>query len=141
MQYQANNRLTYDTCSYSQELKQSVAPISYVMDPVKYEHCNKCRVELGVVGGTSVSHISGNLVDLENDLRGQNRPNTHCPEYKYIPNPGNYVQGKEYIKPVCHPKVDTTMVHLKPCQMHQYAAVPPEPVPKPFTCMNPYGKR
>ena len=26
-------------------------------------------MELGIVGGTAVSHIKGNLVDLENDLR------------------------------------------------------------------------
>jgi hypothetical protein len=128
------NRLTYDSCAYAHSLNQSVSPLSYVLDPIKYEHCNKCRVELGVVGGSSVSHISGNLVDLENDLRGQNRPNTHCPSFKFIPNASPIIQGKEYIKPVQHPKIDTSMRHLMPCQMVQYGAVPATPALDLYQC-------
>lgn len=121
------NRLTYDSCAYSQDLSQSVNPLAYILDPIKFENCGKCRMELGIVGGTAVSHINGNLVDLENDLRNQNRPNTHCPSYKYLPQDGDYIQGKEYIKPVCHPKIDTRMQHLKPCQMVDYREVPLTP--------------
>lgn len=131
------NRLTYDSCAYQQALSQSVQPLSYVMDPIRYEHCDKCRPELGVVGGTAVSHITGNLVDLENDLRGQNRPNTHCPAFKYIPQEEEergYVQGKEYIKPVTHPRIDTQMVHLKPCQFTTYPEVPAPPPPDLYKC-------
>lgn len=128
------NRLTYDSCAYVQSLSQSVSPLNYVMDPVKFEHCGKCRPELGVVGGTAVSHVKGNLVDLENDLRGQNRPNTHCPEFKHLPRGDGKVQGKEYIKPVCHPKVDTSMVHLKPCQLVNYGEVPLAPPMNLFSC-------
>jgi hypothetical protein len=91
-------------------------------------------MELGIVGGTAVSHVSGNLVDLENDLRGANRPNTHCPAYKYVPGDGLSVQGKEYIKPVDHPKVDTHMNHLPPCQMINYGSVPLTPELQPFSC-------
>lgn len=128
------NRLTYDSCAYQQNLNQSVAPLSYVLDPIKYNHCDKCRMEVGTVGGTAVSHVSGNLVDLENDLRGQNRPNTHCPEYKWVPPAGHVVQGKEYIKPVCHPPVDLSMRHLPPCQMVHYGQVPPTPPVQGFSC-------
>jgi hypothetical protein len=116
------NRLTYDTCAYEKELKQSTTPLQYMLDPVKFENCQKCRMELGVVGGTAVSHITGNLVDLENDLRNQTRPNTHCPSYKF--NPVEPLGGKEYIKPVLHPKINDQMLHLKPCQMVDYKAVP-----------------
>lgn len=135
------NRTRYDSCSYNQELHQSVAPVSYVLDPIKYEHCNKCRVELGMIGGTAVSHISGNLVDLENDLRGQNRPATKCPQYKYLPRDDGLLQGKEYIKPVCHPKIDTRPRHLPACQFASYPEVPPEPPMNRFTCKNPYGQK
>lgn len=128
------NRLIYDNCAYARTLNESVAPINYLLDPVKYEHCSKCRIELGLVGGAGVSHISGNLVDLENDLRGQNRPNTHCPAYKFTPSSKTYVQGKEYIKPVCHPKVDTTPVHMRSCQMHDWPGVPMPQAAKPFVC-------
>lgn len=123
----SHNRLRYDSCAYNTSLTQSVAPLSYVLDPVKYEHCKKCRMELGVVGGTAVSHVAGNLVDLENDLRGQNRPNTHCPSYKFTPQQGTTLQGKEYIKPVSHPVVNTEMLHLAPCQMIDYRATPLTP--------------
>lgn len=128
------NRLKYDACAYNQTLAQSVSPLEYVLDPIRYEHSQKCRMELGVVGGTAVSHISGNLVDLENDLRGQNRPNTHCPLYKFIPNDNGIVQGKEYIKPVQHPRIDTTMKHLQPCQMINYGSVPQEPQMNMYKC-------
>jgi hypothetical protein len=128
------NRLSYDACAYNQTLSQSVSPLEYVLDPIKYENCQKCRMELGIVGGTAISHISGNLVDLENDLRNQNRPNTHCADYKYAPPTGNTIQGKEYIKPVEHPVVDTRMKHLLPCQMISYGSVPAEPQMNLYKC-------
>lgn len=128
------NRMMYDSCAYQQALAQSVSPISYVMDPIKYEHNNKCRMELGIVGGTAVSHITGNLIDLENDLRNANRPTTQCPSYQYLPTDGKTVQGKEYIKPVSHPQIDTSMNHLPSCQMIQYGAVPNVPQNAPFAC-------
>ena len=128
------NRMTYDTCAYQQEIKQSTSPLSYILDTVKYENCSKCRNELGLVGGTAVSHVRGNLVDLENDLRNQNRPNTHCASYKYAPPTTNVIQGKEYIKPVCHPQVNIDMRHLAPCQMMSMREVPLTPPLNLYSC-------
>jgi hypothetical protein len=128
------NRMIYDQCAYSSAVKASTDPLSYVLDPIRYENCNKCRMELGLVGGTAVSHIAGNLVDLENDLRNQNRPNTRCASFKYLPPTDQYLQGKEYIKPVQHPSIDTTLVHLPPCQMIQYGAVPAPPPFEQYRC-------
>ena len=116
------NRTTYDSCVYKADLNQSVSPLAFVLDPIQFNNANKCRMELGIVGGTAVSHISGNLVDLENDLRGQTRPSAQCPPHKYIP------QGKdEPIKAWGHQDIDTRPVHLAPCQMIDYGAVPPNP--------------
>ena len=129
------NRLTYDQCAYAQALNQSVSPLSYLLDPVKFEHCSKCRVELGVVGGTAVSHVNANLIDVENDLRNQTRPGTRCAEYKFVPKPDNIVQGKELYKPVVHKAIDTSsMRHLKPCQMMTLPPVPHAPPMTPFRC-------
>lgn len=128
------NRLSYDTCAYKQELTESVSQISYVLDPIKYEHCQKCRHEVGLVGGTNVGVISGNMVDMENELLGINRPNTQCASYKFVPRSDGYVQGKEYIKPVNHPVVDTNMMQLRPCQMIDYREVPQPPAMNLFTC-------
>jgi hypothetical protein len=119
--------LKYDACSYQTNLAGQSTALSWTMDPSRFEHCDPCMNKFGLVGGTAVGHIKGNLVDLENDLRGANRPNTHCPAYKYLPTDGTYVQGKEYIKPVKHPRVDTRMQHLPSCQMIDYAPVPAEP--------------
>lgn len=130
------NRLSYDTCAYSKALSESVAPLDYMLDKSKYEHCDRCRIELGVVGGTAVSHVTGNLVDLENNLLGIDRPSTKCPSYKFIPpkHPDDPLQGKEYIKPVEHPVIDTHMRHLRACQMHDFPEVPKAPPARPFTC-------
>lgn len=120
------NRLMYDQCSYKKDLDQSVGTLGYLLNPVKYENCTKCRHEFGIVGGTAVSHIRGNLVDLENDLRNQTRPNSRCPSKKYTPPTDNklYIEGNHCSKPR---EVDLNMVHLPPCQMIRYPniALPP----------------
>ena len=81
----SSNRLIYDHCEYKARVAESVGPLEYVLNPMQYEHCSKCRMELGVLAGTSVSHIRGNLVDLETELRGQNRNASACPSNHYIP--------------------------------------------------------
>ena len=117
------NRTTYDPCVYKQELNQSVSPLSFVLDPIQYNNVNKCRMELGIVGGTAVSHISGNMVDLESDLRGQTRSSAQCPAYKYIPR-GN----GEPITAFGRPDIQTGPVHhLAACQMIDYGSVPRAP--------------
>ncbi len=135
------NRLRYDQCEYKQTLMQSVAPLQYIIDPIKYEHCSKCRPELGVVGGTAVSHITGNLIDLENDLRGQTRPHSHCPQYNYIPPSGSILTSQEQYKPVQHPPIDLSMRHLPTCQFIDYPQVPNVPLPQPVSCALPVSKR
>jgi hypothetical protein len=132
------NRLMYDACAYSETLTQSVSPMAYVLNPIKYEHCNKCRIELGTVGGTAVSHISGNMVDLENNLFGIDRPGNQpmCSAYQHRPptGPGQPVQGLEYVKPVQHPQIDTRLRHLPACQLTSYPEIPFPPRMQQFKC-------
>ena len=61
----SSNRLIYDSCAYKHDLVQSVGPLEYMLNPIKFENANKCRMELGLIGGSAVSHVKGNLVDLE----------------------------------------------------------------------------
>jgi hypothetical protein len=128
------NRLTYDDCAYKSELNESVSYLGYMLDPIRYEHCQKCRPEIGIIGGTAVSHGKGNLVDLENNLFGIDRPNTHCPSYKWTPRSDGIVQGKEYIKPICHKPIDTTPIHLRSCQFADTLSVPQPPALNLFKC-------
>jgi len=113
------NHLNVDTCTYSKNLKESVSILGYVLSPFRYEHVDKCRHGLGLVGGTAVSHIKGNLVDLESDLRGQTRYLTRCTNnmHHQVP-PG----GKIYNNKTA--PIDTTLLHLPRCQMISYKSVP-----------------
>ena len=123
----SSNRLSYDTCAYKVDINQSCGPLSYLLNPMAYENCNKCRHEFGLLGGQDVSNIKGNIVDLENDLRGQTRLTTKCPAKKYAPTQGNVLTipgnacNKERV-------VDLTKVHLPTCQ---YITRPLVALPKP----------
>lgn len=128
----SSNRLMYDTCAYKTNIQQSVGPLEYQLNPLKYENCNKCRIELGVVGGSAVSHIKGNLVDLETDLRGTTRRASLCPSQKYqSPCPTGDINtcqpGNIHIpSTACNQarNINTEMVHLPSCQMIRYKPVP-----------------
>lgn len=142
----SSNRLIYDTCAYKKELDQSVGPLSYVLNPIKFENCNKCRMELGVVGGTAVSQIKGNLVDLENDLYGITRSASLCPAKHYIPNCpdeiGNGCQPNRielYDTRGCRKQqtIDTQLLHLPPCQMIRYKPIPLPPPMNLDSCPTP----
>jgi len=129
----SSNRLLYDECAYKQRLDESVDPLSYLLNPLKYENCNKCRNVKGLVGGTNVSNIRGNLVDLENDLRGQTRTLSQCSSKKYNPNINNNIVYKGPSSNTLT-EVDTTLQHLPPCQMFEFPAQVPNPKLKLDPC-------
>ena len=135
----SSNRLMYDTCAYAKRIEQSVDPLAYVLNPMKYENCQKCRHELGLVGGTAVSHIKGNLVDLENDLRGATRLNTLCPDRKFKPNKDNkiVIPGTSCSKPRT---IDTSLQHLPSCQMIRYRPTTLPPAMNLDSCPTPQLK-
>lgn len=81
----SSNRLIYDACTYENKMKASTGPFDYAMFDSKFENTPKCRIENGIIGGNQVSLYSGNLVDLESDLRGQTRLASKCPTKKYMP--------------------------------------------------------
>lgn len=116
------NHLTNDTCTYSRRLNENMNILDYVLSPYRFEHKNKCRHELGIVGGTSVSHISGNMVDLESDLRGQTRYSTKCATKQHHPiSPGETIYNDKTAP------IPTKAKHLPACQMINY---PPVPLPQ-----------
>jgi hypothetical protein len=65
--------------------QQNTGMFSYTQIPSKFEHPEKCRNALGLVGGSEVSNISGNLVDLESDLLGITRAQSKCIGRQYAP--------------------------------------------------------
>jgi hypothetical protein len=102
------NRLQDDSCTYAKVLRQSVNPLEYTLDPIKYQHCKPCRMQLGTVGGTAASRMTGaSLVDTESELRNQTRAYSLCPANKYVPGRDMPVTGMQHL-PACQ------MVHYKP---------------------------
>jgi hypothetical protein len=125
----AFTRPTYDPCAYDKDLDESTSVLSYLLDPSKFYNCNECRIEFGVVGGNAVSRTQHNIVELENDLRGQTRQYSQCPHKKYIP--GTIIQGKANngCKPGCGADglpcgsaacKNDNLRHLPACNMIQY---------------------
>lgn len=128
-------RLNFDSCSYRNQLAQEVGTFAYVVDPIRYDHPHKSRIEFGIVGGNDVSIIGGNLTDLESDLKGQTRLASRCPTLYYQnPCPAgdmNTCKPKEVIirgNPSNMGRViDTTPYHLAPAQFANYTSIPLDP--------------
>ena len=62
---------------------RSIRLNNYFLDENKFENNNKCRVEFGILGGSTVSHTKSNIVDIENDLLGITRTSSKCPNNLY----------------------------------------------------------
>ena len=77
-QNRISTRLMYDKCAYDQRLGENKSSLDYTLYDGKFYHSNKCRMELGQVGGNGVSLFAGNLVDLESKLKGIQRSNSKC---------------------------------------------------------------
>jgi hypothetical protein len=122
------NRTKYDNCSYKVDLKTNVDTLSHILSPYRYEHKDKCMHQLGFVGGTAVSHIQGNLVDLDSELRGQTRIITRCPTNQYVPSDDNIVNNDKTSP------INTNMNHLPSCQSIMYRSVPLPPPIKINNC-------
>ena len=117
----SSNILIYDTCAYNKKMQESTSPLNYTLYPGKFENTSKCRIVLGLVGGNGVSLFSGNLVDLESDLRNQTRPASLCPKNHYQPQCSNYsaVSGLP-----CGNFNQDKLVHQPSCQMQSYPSLP-----------------
>ena len=123
----------YDPCATKTATEQSTGILSHIMDPNKWYNCNPCRADFGIVGGNQVSLYTGNLVDLESDLRGQTRMASQCPSSQYLP--GTVVQGKDTY--ACGPNSGAgglpcgngairreKLAHLPTCQLIRYGPRP-----------------
>jgi len=121
----SSNRLTLDAATYKRQLGESASILDWVMDQSAFESASKCRHELGLVGGSAVSHVAGNLVDLDSELRGQTRYVSWSKATQHRPHlPGAAIHNDKT------PPIDTRPQHLRACQMFAYPAVP---LPPPMT--------
>lgn len=65
----SSNRLIYDKQIYEDNLKQSEGPFDYHIYTGKYNNSAKCRLELGPLSTYGTTNTTGNLIDLDTDLR------------------------------------------------------------------------
>jgi hypothetical protein len=80
-------QLIYDTGTYNVDLKQSTAPLRWVLDPNYANTCNPCfPSNPGYLGRVGVSIAKDTpLIDVESDLKLLNYRNSRNPQDKYIP--------------------------------------------------------
>jgi hypothetical protein len=112
--------------------QQSSDIFSYTQIPQKFEHPQKCRNALGLVGGSEVSNISGNIVDLESELLGITRSQSKCTSRQYKPacplggeGCPDYPPTLEYTNKSTGEKVaiETKPLNLPTCQMQTMPGV------------------
>ena len=72
------NRLIYDNCATQKYYHESTSPLKWQLYHGKFEHCEKCRYD-------GQFWTPYELVDIETELRNQNRPLSHCDQFKYNP--------------------------------------------------------
>ncbi len=98
-------RLSYDQGAYCTDLKQSVAPMMYKLDPTFANVCSPCRpADVGYIGrqGVSLSQ-DASLIDVESELKLLSYRNTRDPNAKF--------------NPCCGQKFDTNVMHFDDCQI------------------------
>jgi hypothetical protein len=80
--------LIYDTGTYNVDLKQSTAPLEWVLDPNFANNCNTCLPanSVGYIArqGVSIDKVHP-LIDVESDLKLLNFRNSRNPQDKYSP--------------------------------------------------------
>ena len=96
-------------------------PQAYSEDKFAYVSKTPARHMLGLVGGNAVSLPSGNMVDVESDLRGLTIPLTHCPGREYQPPPKDQATiVRKNVK--TNLTIDVRPRHLPAFQMWSYSA-------------------
>jgi len=126
----------------------------YTQIPQKFYHPNASRNALGLVGGNEVSITSGNLVDVESDLRGTTRDLSNCPSRKFqtscalgfVPVSGSVSESPlSLIQSTCPPwpkqlvfteratgKIRTVSTAPRHLPTTQYVSYPGVPAPEPL---------
>lgn len=109
------------------DIKQSLMINDYILDTTKFENNNKGRVEFGILGGPTTSHVKSNMIDVENDLFGITRDYTRCSSYKYVPPEGDKLPPIHYIKCNNTPTLNLKQQHLRSINFFDYQEIPQEP--------------
>lgn len=104
----------YDKCAYPEDLYESTAPYSYVMNTDRIHNCNGCLTSFGPRGslmGAGVSSPTGNVIaaaqqniDIDSVMSNRNMPLSKCKKGKV--NPIDVTKIKTQHIPVCNDYLD-----------------------------------
>lgn len=104
----------YDKCAYPEDLYESTAPYSYIMNPDRIHNCNGCLTTFGPRGsylGAGVSSPSGDVIaaaqqniDVDSVMSNRNVPLSRCKRGKV--NPIDITKIKTKNIPVCNDYLD-----------------------------------
>lgn len=104
----------YDKCAYPEDLYESTAPYSYVMNTDRIHNCNGCLTTFGPRGsfmGAGVSSPTGDViaaaqqnVDIDSVMSNRNVPLSKCKRGKV--NPVDVTRIKTKNIPVCNDYLD-----------------------------------
>ena len=117
----SSNKLLYD-CDYTfYKNNENKNKLSYLLSPDKYYNINQSRINRGIISGNDVSINTGNLVDLESELKGVNRIASKAPNNKF---PNNTLELDNYF--IRHSEFDLDIIetkknHLKSIDMFDYS--------------------
>ena len=133
----ANANFDNDPSPFAASWIQKENPYKYREIVQQWVSPSPKRHQLGLVGGNSVSIVSGNVCDIESDLKGITRPITNCPDLEHAPIPENATS-----LPIKNRKTNMTIniktKNLPEYQMWAYAgAYKPLPLVKE-TCGTPH---
>lgn len=126
------SRLRYDTCAAKAEVRDNVSIFSHAVDVNRFIHSEPCYHQRGLVAGNTTSTVGeqpnpdnvhtawGEMVAVENDLRGQTRTASSCPSFKYLPQTGKISNKSEFRPP--QPDISTDKKsNLSQCQILDYS--------------------
>lgn len=87
----------YDNCFLSQQEQSNKSIFNYVVDQsmfVNNAECNNYTAPFLTYIPSGIP-LTGNIVDIENDLKGMNRPYSKCATCKFNPDPNTpVIQGQ-----------------------------------------------
>jgi hypothetical protein len=112
-------RSIYDQGAYCTDLKQSTAPLKYMLDPTYANQCSPCRPgDVGYIARQGVSLTkNANLVDVESDLLLLNYPLSRNPAAKYSPCAGPNYSGNLMHFNECAIGTDYSRITQPPCSL------------------------
>ena len=102
-----SSRLIYDTCVYSDKVKESTDPLNYKLNSDQFNNCDRCQ---GPRNGYMGYSERQDLTDIESELSNRNIRTSKCKNGKV--NPVNPLNHNSHDVKLCGNKLDPDYTRL-----------------------------